>query len=499
MMLTSFLLVPLVGAILAWVSAKLSPRAPKWVALLALFANSALFFIAWNIGEKRTSLEDLWVLEFRWPWILEWGIEFHLGLDGLSFVLGLLTNVMGVLALITSWNRIKNQTGFFYFNLLLGVCGVLGVLLSLDLFLFFVFWEVMLIPIYFLVALWGYKRRFFAATQFFIFTQVSGLILLVSVLSLFFIHHAQTGVYTFDYNQLIQTTLPITAEWLILIGFLAAFLVKLPAFPFHVWLPPLLAESPLAPILTGIMVKTGAYGLMRFALPLFPHASVQIAPVMLGLGVAGVIYGSVLAFSRDNPRQMLAYSTIAHMGLVLIGIFSESDLALSGVVVLLVTQALTSSALLMLFDHVTQSTGEHRLSQMGGLFKTMPKAGTLTMIFIMASIGLPGLGNFIGEWLVLLGTFASYPLVTILAGTGLVLGALYSLRLLQQMFFGPHEGSSAPQDLAGRYVFVFAALVVTLVWIGLYPAPLLDMVASSWREETEAVLPPAVSHLGEQR
>jgi NADH-quinone oxidoreductase subunit M len=485
MMLVFLVALPFLGGVLAWLLERMAPKSARWVSLLTLLACLALTFVAWRQGGKSSDLEDWWLLEWRMPWLPQWGIEVHFGLDGLSFVLVLLTYVMGFLALTSSWNKVLQNAGFFYFCTMWIVTGVIGILLSIDLFLFFVFWEVMLIPLYLLVATWGYKDRIFATVQFFIFTQASGLFLLLSTVVLVFVHHAQTGEFTFDYNQLIGTSVPGPLQLWILSGFLIAFLVKLPAFPFHTWIAPLFAEGPLAPLLTGIMVKTGAYGLLRFALPLFPEAAIVVEPLMMTLGAFSVIYGAVLAFSQRDPRKVLAYSTLSHMGLILIGIFSHNELALSGVVVLMITQALSTGGLLMLFAHVRESVHEIELDKLGGLFKIVPGVGVLSLMFIMASVGLPGLGNFVGEWLVLLGTFGTNKVATMLAASGLVLGAIYSLWLMQRMFYGELKGTPQIADLTRGQLSIYGAMVAMLLWIGFYPAPVLDIVSPTWQDEPE--------------
>lgn len=482
MMLIGLLLLPFAGGVLAWLLERALPKSARAVSALTLLAGLAFSFFAWQSGGKSSDLEDWWLLEWRADWLPQWGIEFHLGLDGLSFVLVVLTYVMGLLAVASSWSRVLNNAGFFYFCTLWITTGVLGILLAIDLFLFFVFWEAMLVPLYLLTSMWGYKDRAFATVQFFIFTQASGLLLLLSTVVLVFVHHAQTGDFTFDYNALMGTSISGSLQTWILAGFLVAFLVKLPAFPFHVWMPPLFSEGPLAPLLTGIMVKTGAYGLLRFALPLFPESSIRVAPAMMTLGAISVIYGAVLAFAQSDPRKVLAYSTLSHMGLILIGIFSHNELALSGVVVLMITQALSTGGLLMLFAHVRESVHEIDLDKLGGLFKVVPGVGVLALMFIMASVGLPGLGNFVGEWLVLLGTFGANKVATMLAASGLVLGAIYSLWLMQRMFYGELKGAPRIADLNKGQLSIMGAMVVVLLWIGLYPAPILDIVAPSWQD-----------------
>lgn len=472
MMLFALIILPLVGAVLAWLFESAIPKSAKWISVVTSLLGVLLAGTLWKNSE-----------EWRAPWFPQWGIEWYFALDGLSFVLLLLVFVMTILASFSVDRFELKQPGLFHALLLSTSSGVIGVLLSMDLFVFFVFWELMLVPVYVMCFAWGGKNKNFATIQFFIMTQVSGLFLLASILLWVFVYHTQTGVYTFDYWQLLENPLDSTWGYWVLFGFLVAFLVKLPAFPFHVWLPPLLAEAPVAPLLIAVMVKTGAYGLLRFVCPLLEMGFVAFTPYLIVLGVIGIVYGAVLAFAQTDSRKVLAYSTLSHMGFILLGILSQEEFAFSGVVVLLVTQALSTGALLMLFSHIEAQTHELDMKKIGGLFKVLPSLTVFSLILIMASIGLPGLGNFIGEWLVLLGIIHGSNVVAICAATSLVLSAIYSLWLVQRLFFGPLQGVSSLIDLSKSQIVIFTSVIVLLVSIGLYPAPLLDIVASSWQSE----------------
>jgi NADH-quinone oxidoreductase subunit M len=484
MTLIGLIVFPFLGGLLAWFAARFFSKAAHFVSLLVLTLSIGAIFLAWLQGESSTSMEDLWMLEWRWMWLPAWGVEVHFGLDGLSFILLLLTYVLGFIAVMVSKNEIVHSPGFFHFCLLWMVSGVAGILLSLDLFLFFVFWEVVLIPLYLMVLIWGHKNRIFATVQFFIFTQASGLLLFLGIIALVFVHHAQAGVYTFDYDQLINTSLPHPLSVWIVTGFLLAFLVKLPAFPFHVWMPPLFSESMCAPLLVGILVKTGAYGLLRFVLPLFVSEIPMFVPFMNILGVISIVYGAVLAFAQNDPFKVLAYSTLSHIGLILIGIFSQDKQALSGVVVLLVTQALSTGGLLMLFAHLKTSLLDLDLQKVGGLLKVVPGVTVLALFFVMASVGLPGLGNFVGEWLVLLGIFSTNSLIAIFAASGIVLGAIYFLWLVRRLFYGPYKsGNRAILDVSAGQKMMYGFMILLLIGLGFFPAPLLDVVSTVWQEK----------------
>lgn len=438
----------------------------RWAPLLALcvvIINFCEALYAWIVGLNL----------FLEPWIAEWGVHVHLRLDGLSFAMITVAHIMALSAIIGSWAKIREKIALFYANILWLLAGVIGVLLSVDLLLFFVFWEIMIIPLYVSTTLWGGAHRLFASVQFLIFTQVSGLIMLLSILALYFAHHAQTGIFSFDFDILAHTELSASSELWILLGFLAAFLVKLPAFGFHVWLPAIFEASPIAPLLVGIMVKTGAYGILRFAIPLFPHACSLIAPFMMALGALGIIYGAVLAFSQNDLRKILAYATISHMGVVLMALFSMNALAYNGVIILLVTEALSTGGLLLLFSHL----GEFDLKNLGGLWARVPKLSVVGLFLIMSSIGLPFMGNFVGEWLAMVGIFSVSIGAACIMALGLVLSAIYYLRLIQKIFFGPLLSSnSITVELSFLQMLLFSGLISLLLGIGFYPEPLLSVI-----------------------
>ena len=416
---------------------------------------------------------------------LELGIRIHLALDGLSLLLLLLTGFIGIIAVAASWTEIQNRVGFFHFHLMWVLSGIAGVFLSLDLFLFYFFWEMMLVPMYFLIGLWGHERRMYAAVKFFIFTQVSGLLMLIAIVALAVIHARTTGVLTFDYTQLLGTPLPpATARWLLL-GFFGAFAVKLPAIPVHTWLPDAHTEAPTAGsiVLASLMLKTGAYGLLRFAVPLFPDAALGFAPVAIALGVAGVLYGAVLAFGQTDLKRLVAYTSVSHMGFVLIGVFAGTTLALQGAVLQILCHGISTGALFVLVGALQERVHTRDMRQLGGLWPALPRMGGMTMFFALASMGLPGLGNFIAEFLVLAGTYSVSPVATVIASTGLILSTIYALWLVQATFQGParaEAGADAVRgplriaDLGIREMAIAIALVLAIVWLGVYPQPFVD-------------------------
>jgi NADH-quinone oxidoreductase subunit M len=330
---------------------------------------------------------------------------------------------------------------------------------------------------YFLIAIWGHEQRAYAAMKFFIFTQASGLLMLVSVLCLATIHQGNTGIWSFSYFDLLNTQMAAqTAYWLML-GFFVAFVVKLPGFPFHTWLPDAHTQAPTAGsvILAGVLLKTGAYGLIRFAVPLFPQASMEFAPIALWLGAAGVVYGAVLAFAQTDFKRLIAYSSVSHMGFVLLGVYAWNQLALQGAVMQMVAHGFSTAALFMIAGSLQERLHTRDMREMGGLWHNMPRMGAVAMFFIVASLGLPGLGNFVAEFLVLLGLFQVDRWLTVVAALGLITGAAYSLLLMQRSFQGEPDESRQLTDFGTREMLTMALMMVALIVLGLYPQPVLDM------------------------
>ena len=473
MRLIAIVLLPFVGGILAWMMQRRSPNAPRWISIGALAIDFVLLLGLWM---KGGSPDSAWIREVNLPWIPELGISLHLAVDGLSLLLLLLTAFLGIISVITSWTEIQDRVGFFHFNLLWVLGGIMGVFVAMDLFLFSFLWEMMLAPMYFLIAIWGHERRIYAAVKFFLFTQLSGLLMLVAILYLYVIHGRQTGAYTFDYTQLLGTTMPpATATW-IMLGFLVAFLVKLPAVPFHNWLPDAHTEAPTAGsvILAGLLLKTGAYGLIRFAVPLFPQAAHDFAPIAMALGVVGILYGALCAFAQTDLKRLVAYSSVSHMGFVLLGVFAWNTMALQGAVMQMICHGLGTGALFILVGALQERIHTRNIDVMGGLWSTVPRMGAVGIFFAMASLGLPGLGNFIAEFLILAGAYKATIPACVFASFGLVFGTIYSLWIVQRVFHGAKTTEWRMPDLGLREMGIMAALMMGLLWLGLYPQPVLD-------------------------
>jgi NADH-quinone oxidoreductase subunit M len=453
------------------------------VTLIALAANLVLALAVWFLHYKEITLagNNAWFLQLDQPWIPTLGIHFHLGMDGISLLLVLLTNFLGIVAVASSWTEIEQQTGFFHFNLAWVLAGITGVFLALDMFLFYFFWEMMLVPMYFLIVLWGHEHRVYAAIKFFLFTQLSGLLMLVSILGLYILHGQSTGVYTFDYFQLLQTTLaPRTAIWL-MSGFLIAFFVKLPVVPVHTWLPDAHTEAPTAGsiILAGLLLKTGAYGLLRFVVPLFPGAAMSFTPVAMTLGVIGILYGALLAFAQTDLKRLVAYTSVSHMGFVLLGIFAWDKLSLQGVVLQMICHGVSTGALFALVGALQQRIHTRDIRQMGGLWSVMPSMGGAMLVFALASLGLPGMGNFVSEFLILIGTYQVSILAACLAALGLISAAIYALWMIQSTFHGAPRVNLKLPDLSGREIVLITTLILLIIGIGLAPQPVINTARQS--------------------
>lgn len=483
MILTAILFWPLAGGLLAWLSQRWGEAWPRRVAAASLLVHLAAVVALWIWSPPPVLTSGVrsgaWYREVSVPWIPELGIDYHLALDGLSLLLILLTSFLGLMAVLASWADAPRRPGFFHLNLLWIVSALVGAFLALDLALFYLFWEMMLVPLYFLIGIWGYERRTYATLKFFLFTQAGSLLLLVAILALYFYHGQQTGTYTFNYADLLGTALPAGVAPLLMLGFFAAFAVKLPAVPLHTWLPDAHTEAPTAGsvILAGLVLKVGAYGFIRFLVPLFPEAARDAAPVAMALGVAGILYGGLVASGQRDLKRLVAYTSVSHMGFVLLGIFAWNSLALQGAVIVMLAHGLSTGALFILVGDLYRRTHTRNLDRLGGLWDTVPRMGGAGLFFALASLGLPGLGNFVGEILVLMGAYQVSPLLAALAAVGFVVSTIYALRLVQRTFFGPNEGGWKLPDLGRREVGILAALVALVLWLGLYPRPFLDTAA----------------------
>ncbi|HHH40103.1 MAG TPA: NADH-quinone oxidoreductase subunit M, partial [Sedimenticola sp.] len=454
----SLLAVPvllLLGGLAAWLGEGGRARRAHGIALAVL----ALAGIVLALAPAQADL----------PWIPRFGISLHLYLDGLSLALVVLTLSLGAVATLGSWNEIDRGAGLFQLCHLWTLAGTVTVFLAADLFLFFFAWELMIVPMYFLIRHWGHEDRVRAAFKFFLFTQIGGLFLWLAILALAFLHLRQFGRFSFDYFELRRLNLDFhTGLWLLL-GFSLGFLVKLPTVPLHPWLPDAHTQAPTggSVVLAGVLLKTGGYGMLRFVPGLFPAQAEAAAPWLLGLGAVAVLYGAHQAFAQRDLKRLVAYSSISHMGLVLVGGFSGTAAGYRGAVLTMLAHGLSAAALFSVAGMLQQRRHSRDLARFGGLWASAPRLGALTLAFALAALGLPGLGNFVGEFLALLGAFPGHPGLTAVAALGLILAPLYALKLVQDCFHGPP--GEAVADAGGRETLVLGLLLTALLWLGLQP------------------------------
>ena len=503
MSMAVLILILLAGGIVTWLLERVDSGLPRWAALATVAA--ALLYLVVTVAALPAGHFAIvpdpgdgasWLLHLKLEWIPRFGIALELAMDGLSLLLLVLTLLLGLIAILSSWSEINFKPGLFQANLLWTLAGVCGVFLAVDLFLFFLFWEVMLIPMYLLIAIWGHENKAYAAMKFFIFTQVSGLLMLLAIVILAWQGAAVKGDLSFSYFDLLGLSLDGRLAMMTMLGFFLAFTVKLPAFPFHTWLPDAHTQAPTAGsvLLAGILLKTGAYGLLRFCIPLFPEASMQFAPVAMGLGAAGVIYGAILAFAQSDFKRLVAYSSVSHMGFVLLGLYAWNNLALQGAIMQMVAHGVSTAALFMMAGALQQRLHTRDMGRMGGLWHQAPRMGACAMFFVVASLGLPGLGNFVAEFLVLAGLFAVQPWLTAVAALGLITAAIYALWLMQRAFQGAPDEQRQMADFDSREMLAMGVMMVALLWLGLYPQPVLDL-AQPVLDGLHAVVAPAAGHL----
>ncbi|VFP79518.1 NADH-quinone oxidoreductase subunit M [Candidatus Erwinia haradaeae] len=485
MLLPWLIAIPFIGGVICWQSERFSSSYPRLISFIIMALTLACSLFLWIDASKVILLRDgntKWNSEFIMQWIPRFGINFHLALDGLSFIMIILTSLLGLIAILCSWREIEKGHGFFYLNLLWILSGVIGIFLAIDLFLFFLFWEIMLVPMYFLIALWGntssdVKTRIAAATKFFIYTQASGLLMLTSIIGLVFLHYSATGHLTFNYESLLNTPMLPEVEQLLMMGFFIAFAVKMPVVPLHGWLPDAHNYAPTGGSvdLVGILLKTAAYGLMRFTLPLFPHASVKFAPIAMCLGIISIFYGAWIAISQYEIKRLVAYTSISHMGFLLIAIYTGNLIAYQGAVIQMIAHSLSASALFIICGQLYERLNTFDMRKMGGLWSRIQWLPGLSLFFAMANLGIPGTGNFIGEFMILTGSFQIAPFISIVATCSLVFSATYSLVMVQKTYYGEVKLATQLMALSVREIIILMTLMFLLLFLGLYPQSILDI------------------------
>jgi NADH-quinone oxidoreductase subunit M len=453
---------------------------------MLIFAVSTRLWTGFNPDNPAFQFVD------QHQWIPQFGISIHVGLDGISLLLVLLTTLLLPIVVLAAWSLNIEHIKSLHITFLLLATGMMGTFVSLDLFLFYIFWEITLIPMYFIIGVWGGPRRIYAAVKFFIFTMVGSVLMLVAILYLAWFHHQQTGVWSYDYLDFLHTAplLSVSGGWLapgllVFAAFALAFAIKVPIFPFHTWLPDAHVEAPTtgSVLLAGVLLKMGAYGFLRFNRTLLPDAWDIFVPLILALAVIGIIYGALVAMVQPDVKKLVAYSSVSHMGFVMLGLAAGTQASTEGAVLQMINHGLTTGALFLLVGMIYERTYTRLIANFGGLATVMPVFTGIFLLVTLGSIGLPGLNGFVGEFLILAGAWQTYPSAVVLAGLGIILGAVYMLWMVQRVFWGPLDNPKNMElpDINLRELMVVAPLLVFIVWIGVYPNTFLNPMEAAVR------------------
>ena len=480
--LTVVTFLPALGALLLLFGGKKSGHKSRALALafsLMTFLTSLLLISKFNSATAGMQFEQ------QIPWIPSFGITYHVGIDGISLFLVLLTTCLTPLAILSSWNSIDSRVKEYYFFMLLLETGMIGVFVALDFFLFYVFWEVMLVPMYFIIGVWGGPQRIYAAVKFFIYTMVGSVLMLVAILSLYFL----CGGTTFDYSAILtglknqHFILTSTQQFWLFLAFFLAFAIKVPLFPLHTWLPDAHVEAPTAGsvLLAGVLLKMGTYGIIRFCMPLFPDAATELTPFVCTLAVIGIIYGALVAMVQPDLKKLVAYSSVSHLGLVVLGLFAMNLQGVEGAIYQMLNHGISTGALFLVVGMIYERRHTRMIADFGGLASPLPVFSAIFMIVTLSSIGLPAMNGFVGEFLIFLGSYQANRTYTILAATGVVLSAVYMLWMFQRVIFGEirSEKNRVLVDLTLREKVILVPIVVLIFWMGVYSQSFLRKMDSS--------------------
>jgi len=481
-MLTYLLFTPVIGSIILLFFKESQAKLIKWFGLavsIITFILSIIIYAGFNSSSPNFQFVEQVI------WIKSLNISYHVGIDGISLLLLLLTTFITPLTLISSWKSITKKVKMFTFFMLFLEAGMIGVFISLDVFLFYVFWEVMLIPMYFIIGIWGGKRRIYASVKFFIFTMAGSLLMLIAIIWLTVYASSTLGYFTSNLIVLYKVgpKIPYHIQQYLFLAFFISFAIKVPIFPLHTWLPDAHVEAPTAGsvILAGVLLKMGIYGMLRFSLPLFPQSSVHFAPYISVLAIIGIIYGALVAMVQTDIKKLVAYSSVAHLGFVVLGVFAFTVESMQGSVIQMINHGLSTGALFLLVGFLYERTHTREISYYGGIAKLAPIYVTFLMITSLSSIGLPGLNGFIGEFLILIGTFQSQVLnswwFAIFAATGVIFAAVYLLWMYERVVFGEVKNPELEKltDLNKREILVLVPIIIFIVWIGVYPSTFLHI------------------------
>lgn len=481
--LTLITFFPLLGAVVILFIGQEKKETIRWVTLI--FALWEFIFSLPLFWGFRLDFAGMQFVE-KAPWIPEYGMTYFLGIDGISLFLVLLTTFLTLLSVIACWKDIQEKVKEFMICLLFLETGMIGVFVALDLFLFYVFWEVMLIPMYLLIGVWGNpQRRVYAAIKFFIYTMAGSVLMLVAILVLYFQHGAVTGKYTFDLLELYKWSVPLDLQVWLFLAFGVAFAIKVPMFPFHTWLPDAHTEAPTvgSVLLAAVLLKMGTYGFLRFSIPLFPNASYQLIPLVSILAIIGIIYGALVCLVQKDLKRLIAFSSVSHLGFVMLGLFALNVQGIEGGILQMLNHGFSTGALFLLVGMIYERRHTRMIEDFGGLWKQMPVFAAFFMVVTLSSIGLPGLNGFVGEFLILVGTFKAKAVYAILAATGIILAAAYMLWMYQRVMFGEltKPENKVLKDLSAREILILSCVTLFIFWIGLYPQTFLSRMEPTVR------------------
>ena len=491
-LLTIVLATPLAGlVVLLFLPSKGKDLIRVWANLVAF---AGFLFSLPLVSRFHTGVAGFQFVE-RADWIPSLGSQYLIGIDGISLLLLMLTTLIGFLAILSSWNAIQDRVKEYYAMFLLLQAGMIGVFISLDFFLFFIFWELVLVPMYFIIGVWGGPRKLYAAIKFFLYTLAGSVLLLLGILTLYFQHFSQFGFYTFEIAELMKTQLPLGMQQWVFWAFFLGFAIKVPMFPFHTWLPDAHVEAPTAGsvVLASVLLKMGTYGFLRFSLPLLPQASADrtIVQILAVLSIVGIIYGALVSLMQQDWKKLVAYSSVSHLGFCTLGIFALNPNGIAGSVLQQVNHGISTGMLFLIIGIIYERRHTREIAEYGGLAHVMPKFATIFAIAMLSSAGLPLLNGFIGEFTILQGAFEASRVWAAFAVTGVILGAAYLLWLYQRTMLGQITNAKnlGLRDLSLREIAIFVPLIVWAVWIGVYPKPYFDVLRQPVTEIVQRVHP----------
>ncbi|HCK10243.1 MAG TPA: NADH-quinone oxidoreductase subunit M [Candidatus Latescibacteria bacterium] len=487
-LLTYLIFIPLAGAVVIALVGKDRNNLSRWLALGVSLLN---FIVSIPVFTSFDATTPAMQFVQRFDWVKSLGISYSVGIDGISVLLVMITTLLTVLAILGSWASVTSRVREYMVSMLLLETGMLGVFCSLDLFLFYVFWEAMLIPMYLLIGVWGGERRIYAAMKFVLFTLAGSLLMLVAIIYLYFQHGLATGNYTFDLLALYDYSLATNTQYWLFLAFFLSFAIKVPLFPLHTWLPDAHVEAPTAGsvILAGVLLKMGTYGILRFCMPLFPSATAHFTPTIMLLSVIGIVYGALVAMVQTDIKKLVAYSSVSHLGFVVLGMFAMNEQGMQGSIIQMVNHGISTGALFLIVGMIYERRHTREIEDFGGLAKVIPGFSVVFMLATLSSIGLPGLNGFVGEFLILLGAYQASTLLGVIATSGVVLSAVYMLWMFQRVVWGEvkHDANAKLKDLSVREWIVIMPLVILMIWIGVYSQPFMKRTEVSSKHLIQTV------------